>query len=242
VAKPTTTAANDQIASSDGPDGGPRYPGRNPPVWHKFVNLFVSGGDLFFDNEYGDEFAALTGSAPDASSSGGSGGLLSNLDNAYTYAFISRSFGPLVVLRGRAPTAPDTRDAAPTMPSGKQLRYWSFCQNEPFTQRFVDCLADDQVAVGKTGDYTIVVSTPGRRPKNATARCGVSWMAWGPHPQGVLIYRHMLPDPGFAQAIQHAEYGTEEATMGAYYPRAEYTDRASFEKLGCRKVRSRRSR
>ena len=49
-----------------------------------------------------------------------------------------------------------------------------------------------------------------------------SWIAWGPQPQGTMIYRHMLPDPSFAQAIQNVSYGAEAAGMGAYYPSARY--------------------
>ena len=43
------------------------------------------------------------------------------------------------MLRGRAPTFADTRDGPAVMPSGQQLRYWSFCQYEPATQRVIDC-------------------------------------------------------------------------------------------------------
>jgi hypothetical protein len=55
------------------------------------------------------------------------------------------------------------------------------------------------------------------------AACGVTWLAWGPQTQGLLIYRHMLPDPSFAPAIQNVpEPGAEAATMGDYYPSGEY--------------------
>ncbi len=44
----------------------------------------------------------------------------------------------------------------------------------------------------------------------------------------------MLPAANFAQAIQNAKQGTEEQTMGSYYPRGTYYHRISdFEKLGC---------
>ena len=43
-----------------------------------------------------------TGSLPCADF--GSGGFLSNLDNAYVYSLTSRGFGPIVVFRGRAAT------------------------------------------------------------------------------------------------------------------------------------------
>ena len=38
-------------AGTAGPGGGAPYPGRNPPLWHKFVNLCYSGGDLLFKSD-----------------------------------------------------------------------------------------------------------------------------------------------------------------------------------------------
>jgi hypothetical protein len=34
---------------------------------------------------------------------------------------------------------------------------------------------------------------------------------WGPQTQGLLIYRHMLPDPSFAEAIQNVPQPGAEA-------------------------------
>jgi hypothetical protein len=218
--KPSSSTVTDAYARLAGPDGGPPYPGRNPPVWRKFVNLCQSGDDLLFDNEAGDRVPSSGQSPCDRF---GEGGFLSNLDNAYVYAFISRGFGPIAVFRGRAPTFAATYPSATVMPSGVQLRYWSFCQNDPFTQRYIGCRRDDQVRVGADGDYTIVVSQPGAWPKAAESRCrSASWIPWGPQPQGLMIYRHMLPDPGFAEAIQNVSHGQEAAQMGAYYPTGRY--------------------
>jgi hypothetical protein len=184
------------------------------------VNLCQSGSDLFFDNGLGDQLPD-PGQSPCGNF--GSGGFLSNLDNAYVYAFISRGFGPIVVFRGRAPTFADTYPDAPVMPSGTQLRYWSFCQNDPFDERYVACRRDDQVKADRHGDFTIVVSQPARWPAAARRRCrSASWIPWGPQPHGAMIYRHMLPDPSFGEAIQNVSYGEEAAGMGAYYPRGRY--------------------
>ena len=48
------------------------------------------------------------------------------------------------MLHGRAPTFADTRPGPGVMPSGQQLRYWSFCQCEPAIQRVIDCRSDDR--------------------------------------------------------------------------------------------------
>jgi hypothetical protein len=218
--KPSSTAVTDTYAATEGPDGGPPYPGRNPPAWRKFVNLCHSGDDLLFDNEAGDR---VPESGENPCDDFGEGGFLSNLDNAYVYAFTSRGFGPIVAFRGRAPTFAATFPSAPVMPSGVQLRYWSFCQNDPYTERYIGCRRDDQVKVDGAGNYTIVVSQPGDWPKPARKRCpGASWIPWGPQPQGLMIYRHMLPDPGFAEAIQNVTRGREAEQMGAYYPTGRY--------------------
>jgi hypothetical protein len=214
VEKPTVSTVTDAYSQQDGPDTGPPFPGRNPPKWHKFVNLCVSGRDLFFDNDIADQFPD---SGQDPCGNFGSGGFLSNMDNAYTSTAITRGFGRLVVLHGKAPTYAATYPKAGTMPSGEQLRYWSFCQNDPFTQRYIACLRDDQVKLDKDGFYTIVISRPADRP-----RCAKNWIPWGPQPEGVLIYRHMLPDPAFSGSIQRASYGSEQSTMGDYFPTPRY--------------------
>jgi len=62
----------------------------------------------------------------------------------------------------------------------------------------------------------------------------VTWLPAGALPSTLLILRNMLPDPSFAQAIQNTEPGTEEQTMGSYYPRGKYyATTADYERLGC---------
>jgi hypothetical protein len=225
---------SDLIAGASGsPDptaDGEGYPGRNPPNWRLFENFCSSAVDIMLDNETGESFQ------PGASERCGDGpGFFSNRDIAYVFAATSRGFGELLVLRGRAPTFADTRPGPAVMPSGQQLRYWSFCQYEPATQRVIDCRSDDRVSVGPDGRYTMVVSTAADRPADARPECGVTWLPWGPQTQGLLIYRHMLPDPSFAQAIQNVpQPGAESDTMGDYYPRGEYlAGPGEFKAMGC---------
>jgi hypothetical protein len=233
---PYAQPLNDLIAGSPGlpdpTDDGQGYPGRKPPSWRLFENLCGSAVDILLDNEDGEAFhddaAARCGDGP---------GFLSNRDIAYVFAPTSRGFGELLVLRGRAPTFADTRPEAAVMPTGQQLRYWSFCQYEPATQRVIDCRSDDRVTVGPDGRYTIVVSTADMRPASARPECGVTWLAWGPQTQGLLIYRHMLPDRSFEQAIQNVPApGAEQDAMGDYYPSGEYLDGpGDFRPPGCRR-------
>jgi hypothetical protein len=227
--KPSNPLLNDTIASSN---GIPQLDGLQPwgypiPHWRKFVNLPTSLADFALSNPSGERLRPLLNPLAAA---GGSGGFLSNIHNAYIATAVNRRYGQVLVTRFKAPTFPNTRPDAPTMASGVQLRYWSMCENEFFSQRFIACATDDQTAVDKQGYVNYVMSTPAQRPARATARCGYTWLPWGPDAEGVLIYRNMLPDASFAQAIQFARYGQETQTMGAYLPTSTYyRDRRAFD-------------
>lgn len=226
---PYVQGVNERIAASPGlPDptsDGDGYPGRNPPQWRLFVNLGQAASEILLDNETGEQFY---GSSQQFQSNGP--GFFANRDIAYVFAPTSRGFGQLLVVHGRAPTFADTRAGAATMPGGEQLRYWSFCQYEPATQRVIACLSDDRIRLNADGTYTIVVSAADQRPA-----CAPNWIPWGPTTQGLLIYRHMLPDATFANAIQRIpQPGGESTVLGDYYPSSEYlSDRASFEAQSC---------
>jgi hypothetical protein len=161
-------------------------------------------------------------------------GFFGNQQNAYLTAAINRSYGDLVVIRTRPPRFPDT--ARGHYPGSRdQVRYWSFCQNSNST-RVNACTADAQTAVGKDGYVTIVISDLARRPSNATARNGVTWLPWGAaDATGRVIYRHMAPSAGFRQSIQSIDQTEDpQRVMGAYYPEARYCSRSGFERLGWR--------
>lgn len=234
VAKPSFAALNDLYAGQTPPPqlDGLLAAGRPKPLWHKFVNLPIAVADSVFSTEDTEPARDALDRLP-LEELGGQGGFLSNPDNAYVYAPISRAWGQVLVLRGKAPTFPHTRDWEPRMQRG-QLRYWSLCQNEPQSQRFIACLADDQTVLNRHRRYTTVISTAAQRPANARPACGVNWIPWGPSSRGVLILRNMLPVPTFERAIQFATYGHERETMGGYLPTGHYLpDRGRFEKRGC---------
>lgn len=162
------------------------------------------------------------------------GGFLSNQHIAYLYRILSREFGDVFVLRAKAPTFPDTRAGAdPTEPS--QVRYWSICQNELATQRYVACLADHQSAVGADGFMTFVISDPADKPSDAALGAHeANWIPWGGvFYDGLVIYRHMLPAASFAEAIQNVPEGADAAAvMGDYFPRSGYCTTEAFEQGG----------
>lgn len=169
---------------------------------------------------------------PNLLTEGDGGGFLSNVDNAYVTTMASRDKEPLYVVRARAPSHAEIPSAAPL--GSAQLRYWSLCTNEFFTQRYVGCLHDAQVPRDRNGYFTVVVSDPDQRPVNAIEQNGITWLPWGAiYYDSVFIYRHMLPSPHFAQAIQNIPYGTPvEDVMGEYAPRIVYCDRATIEAAG----------
>ncbi|MBI2383518.1 MAG: hypothetical protein HYV18_05560 [Gammaproteobacteria bacterium] len=168
---------------------------------------------------------------PNQATAGDGGGFLSNRDNAYMNTMFSRDKASLYVVRAKAPTYlgdPRLAGAAP------QLRYWSFCTNEFFSQRYVECLRDSKVALDAEGYFTFVVSDPDDRPANATPENGFNWLPWGgAYYDSVAIYRHMLPDAAFAEAVQNVPYGADAAeVMREYFPRTAYCDRATVEAAG----------
>ncbi len=233
VKKPTVAGINEAIAELEGFGSSGSVPplfDRNPPRWRKFMNIFQGVADSLTDSDIGEQTGvfALQRSL-NLVERGGSGGFLSNIHNAYLSAGLNKSIGPVVVTRFRAPTFPDTRPNAATMPGG-QLRYWSVCSNDPATQRFIGCINDDRAKVAD-GFATFVVSTPANKPS-----CASNWLPWGPNARNVVIYRHMLPDPLFTQAIQFATWEHEAATMGDYFPRSFYTTKAAYETSGCTQV------
>ena len=219
-------AIDELHANTDGPGTAPDNPSAQDPLrWEAFFN-------------YAQAFTYPLGATPAGEGRAvvprdKLGGFLSNVDNAYTFALASRGKGPVLAVQGKAPTTPTTLAGEQVMGDG-QVRYWSLCENEFASQRVIDCLFDEQVGLAQERRFTIVMSTPSARPRNATSECGVNWISWGAQPDGFLILRHMLPSVVFAQAIQRvAEPGSEEKVIGEYLPVGRHTTKAAFEARGC---------
>lgn len=200
------------------------------PIWRKFVNaptgLFggATDNDLLSQTLY-DPVSGYTAHLP--------AGFFENVYINYIYTAVSPGFGQVAVFRAKLPTTPRTFDGQRRMGTG-QLRFWSVCAgNYPTTATYA-CRVDKDMRINRHRYFTLAVSTAAARPKNATAKCGVTWLPEGPTNQTVMIMRNMLPAPGFAQAIQHVTPGHEHAQMGPYFPVGRYyrTTR-SFERLGC---------
>jgi hypothetical protein len=158
----------------------------------------------------------------------------------YMVNYLSRRFGPVYVFRAKLPTFPDTFAGARRMPDG-QVKYWSVATVAAAPSgELWDGVFDMMVPLDKDRNYTIVVSRPEDRPKNATREHGVAWIDWGPgegldDPRdrkdwGMLLMRFMACHPGWQHSPTNAHQpGTEEAVMGPFFPRGYYTTREAFE-------------
>src|SRR3546814_10363718 len=59
------------------------------------------------------------------------------------------------------------------------MRYWSVCENEFATQRYVACSADEDTMIDSLGFFTVVVSDAADRPINAVRTNDITWLPWG---------------------------------------------------------------
>lgn len=201
------------------------------PHFMRYVNVAQTYGTDVTENEYTSStltpaIASLTGMLP--------GGLGENADNKYVYAYLTQEYGKVVLLRGKMPTTPRTYNGVATTTGGQQMRYWSMCTANRTTQTY-GCVHDESVQVDRNGYFTIAISNAANRPANAIDACGISWLPWGADPKGIAYMRNMLPAADFGHAVQDATYGTEKATLGAYYPVGTYyaTPKAFEQALGC---------
>jgi hypothetical protein len=170
----------------------------------------------------------------------------------YLFSWVSRAFGPMLVLRGRMPKFPNTflekgGKGLETM-TDWESRYWSLiiCEAPP-SGLSNDGLTDMQVPLDKDGHYTIVICREEDRPANATEENGVVWMDWSTRGEGIddpsnradfgmLVFRYMYNNPGWKRNPARITVpGTEAEVMGPYYPRGEYMDKATFEAKGLKK-------
>ena len=166
-----------------------------------------------------------------------------NASTAYLVNYLSRQYGPLYVFRAKLPTFPDTWANTKLMPRG-EVKYWSVATMATLTSGSLwDGVFDMQVPVDKDGFYTIVVSLPEDRPKNATAENGITWINWGPgegledsrnrKDWGALLMRFMVPQKDWQN--NPLQPGSLATIMGPYYPRGYYTTKAKFEAEGVKK-------
>jgi hypothetical protein len=133
--------------------------------------------------------------------------------------------GKVIVIRGKAAVFPNTYNDSsifqPAIPGDIQLRYWSMCNNDenvPFP--VVACRPDHATQLDGQGFYTYVLSPAESLTTPSTAPTWVpsdaTWLPWGSLTvPNALLFREMLPMPGFALA-------------GDYFPKGVYCDKQLF--------------
>jgi hypothetical protein len=213
----------------DGQDGGAALPACPPSQASQNVgvNHAVAGESVPAEWPAAPLRAAPTWSV--ARSGGGINPFFPNFDNTYLSLAVTRDHGSVVAFRAKAPTFTHTRGVRRF--GAGQLRYWSFCTNDQYTTRYIGCVADQDAKVDAKGYVNVVVSDVAHRPRLDRAD---NWLPWGPFADVFVLYRHMLPAPGFAHAAQRVPVGGDPAkTMGAYYPRTVICDTARFERDRC---------
>jgi len=161
-------------------------------------------------------------------------GLYANPDNTYLASIVNHQPGKVIVVRGKAPSTPDTR-AGQSAATPSQLRYWSMCTNEyrkPYPVSF--CAFDSEATLDGSGYYTFVMSTPADKPTNATTADGVTWLDWGSTTTNmVMILRHMLPAPTFVETASNVAPGQLASdVMGVYTPAAKTCSTTTFQNDG----------
>jgi len=101
--------------------------------------------------------------------------------------------GRVLVLTGKMPTFPSTRNGEPVMEGG-EVRYWSIAgiDDDPFSPlpaTTIHAIVDDEVVLDEGRNYIIVYSHPDDRPANATAANGVTWVNSGTQTNHGLLLR-----------------------------------------------------
>ena len=201
------------ISQPDKPD---TWPAHNPTKW--FIQL-----------DRKSLIGMYTGNI-DPNAPRSEGGFYPNLDNHYIRAIINRKHGKVLVIRGKAPTTPQTYHGA-SIVEESDLRYWSLCSNQSFVNtRVNDCLFDEEIPINKNGFYTIAISRAEDRPRNAVKECGIAWLPMADDGDGmfdedvtIIQFRHMLPSKDFKHSIQRVMKQDQlESIMGPYMPKARY--------------------
>ncbi len=184
-----------------------------------------------------------------------------NADNTYMGTYLSRDFltatTPLLVVKFKAPTFPNTQNGVPPYTSGEQVRYWSLCTDEPLASAVARCVPDGQAAT-LNGYATFVISDPSNQPSaSVLSQWGATWIAWGaleystdflynenyqPFTSAdgafyynVLLYRQTLASSSFQQSMANiSKLPTilQKAAMGAYWPVSGYCSIAQFQSAG----------
>lgn len=176
------------------------------------------------------------------------GGFANNPNTRYLISMFSFSYGELFVIRAKLPTHPKTRRGNTEWPVNRtQVQYYSVTTGGgPSWGEGYDTVYDEQFLVDKYGYYTVVVSTPIKKPSPAAINSGVRWLDPGAgegryiHARnwiGVIYIRFQNPDPDWKESPLNVPVPTvkqpipqEPVVMKEYFPVGVYMSLEQFEK------------
>ncbi|MBC2715900.1 MAG: hypothetical protein HF978_11385 [Desulfobacteraceae bacterium] len=179
---------------------------------------------------------------------------------SYLVRPISLGEDNVIVLTGKLPTFPRTRDAEPMM-TGGQVRYFSITHqlgsnseyNEGYLGTPYGSLMDDEIVTNVNNEYVIVYSRQADRPDNAKPEFGITWQRWGEPTLQSLVLRWLsvMPDwylPEYAPDQNNVPWeigawsqdtydkslvgSNGPGVMGHYHPVIHYMSKEQFEQLG----------
>jgi hypothetical protein len=176
----------------------------------------------------------------------------------YLQRGISIKKGYVMVLTGKPPTFPHTRNGAKTLEKA-QCRYFSITGYDaayPFAKVAgleQHSIMDDEITLDEERKYIIVYSRPEDKPQNATTKNNVTWVNFGYTDTQALTLRWMSVGEDWAfektpnktnlpwkNVIWSAtKYNPEliernhhHGFLGWYLPQVHYLKKKDFEKLG----------
>lgn len=180
---------------------------------------------------------------------------------SYLIRTIALGKNKVIVLTGKLPTFPETRNGEKNMTKG-QVRYFSITHlqgsgggigSSIYTGVPHGSLMDDEMTVNKDNEYIIVFSREEDRPENATINNNVTWQEWGPSGRQNITLRWLsvrpewyLPEyapyekniPWDKGAWSGENYDpsiigqNKPGIMGPYHPVIHYMTKQEFEALG----------
>jgi hypothetical protein len=176
--------------------------------------------------------------------------------------YLQRGFsikkGYVIVLTGKLPTFPDTRNSAKEMTKA-QCRYFSFTTYDadfPFAKLpglEQSSVMDDEIKLDDERKYILVYSQEKDKPVNATADNNVTWVNYGLTCTQAITLRWMSVGPDWAfdktpnevnlpwskalwSGTQYdpnlIELNHHNGFLGWYLPQVHYMSKKEFEKLG----------
>lgn len=171
------------------------------------------------------------------------GGFANNPDTKYMVISYSFGYNDVLVVRGKMPSHPKTRQGDLTLPAETpNVQYFSVSTAAaPAYGAGWDTVCDEEIPVDEFGNYTIVVSWPWNRPDTATTEHGVAWLSPGGGEGlyvgarnwvGSVYFRFQNCDPEWKHSPWNIPLPTPEnpvpqdpVVMGPYYPVAEYASK-----------------